>query len=65
MMDFLIDDDYAQISAELLLLLSGIIVIVLVAIHIYQQYINDLGSDIQNNQIKDLINQIDSLNGYL
>lgn len=61
----LADDKKAQVSAELLLLISGILIIVLILMNIYQQYLEDLTENIKENEVNDLIDKIDLLNEYV
>lgn len=58
-------DNKAQVSAELLLLIAGLMVIVLIAINIYQQYLNDFADEINDTELNDLIDRIDALNDYV
>ncbi|RAP52683.1 MAG: hypothetical protein BZ137_08405 [Methanosphaera sp. rholeuAM130] len=58
-------DNKAQVSAELLLLIAGLMVIVLIAINIYQQYLNDFAGEINDTELNDLIDRIDALNDYV
>lgn len=54
-------DQSGQTSTELILLLSGIIIIVLIIMNLYQNYVIDLTEDIENNELNNLTNQIDNL----
>ncbi|MBE6493202.1 MAG: class III signal peptide-containing protein [Methanosphaera stadtmanae] len=54
-------DQSGQTSTELILLLSGIIIIVLIIMNLYQNYVIDLTGDIENNELDNLTNQIDNL----
>ena len=54
-------DQSGQTSTELILLLSGIIIIVLIFMNLYQNYVIDLTEDIENNELNNLTNQIDNL----
>ncbi|MBE6487247.1 MAG: class III signal peptide-containing protein [Methanosphaera stadtmanae] len=58
----LIQQSSGQISAEYILLLAGIIVIVLISMNIYQHYVSDFKSEINDSQVKTLLDEIDSLN---
>ena len=58
----LINQSNGQISAEYILLLAGIIVIVLISMNIYQQYLNEFKNEINDSQVKTLLDDIDSLN---
>ena len=44
-------DNNAQVSAELILLFGGIMVVVLLAIYMYKEYIKDLSGEIQSNEV--------------
>ena len=61
----LIDDEYAQVSAEFLLLIAGLMIIVLLAMHIYQQYLDNLANQINDTEVNELLDKIDSLNDYI
>ncbi|CDG65672.1 MAG: hypothetical protein PWQ15_1437 [Methanobacterium sp.] len=56
------NDETAQAAAEYLMLLGGILVIVLVAIFVYQDYVDGLGDSITNGSdvesIKDNLTEI-------
>ncbi len=54
-------DQSGQTSTELILLLSGIIIIILIIMNLYQNYVIDLTEDIENNELNNLTNQIDNL----
>lgn len=54
-------DQSGQTSTELILLLSGIIIIVLIIMNLYQNYVIDLKENIENNELNNLTNQIDNL----
>lgn len=54
-------DQSGQTSTELILLLSGIIIIVLIIMNLYQNYVIDLTEDIENTELNNLTNQIDNL----
>lgn len=58
-------DKKAQVSAEFILLISGLMLIVLFAMHIYQQYLSDLANQINDTQVNELTDKIDELNGYV
>ena len=44
-------DNNAQVSAELILLFGGIMVVVLLAVYMYKTYIADLSGEIQSNEV--------------
>lgn len=54
------EEQYAQTSAELLLIFAGIMVIVIIMIYAYLQYINSLGGDLNTStsEIQDQLNNI-------
>ena len=57
-------DNNAQVSAELILLFGGIMVVVLLAIYMYKTYITDLSGEIQSkevNQFKTKLNEISDI----
>lgn len=55
----------AQTSAEYLLIMAGIIVIVLIIMNIYQDYILSFENEMADNEVKNLINKIDEINNYI
>ncbi len=46
-------DNNAQVSAELILLFGGIMVVVLLAIYMYKTYITDLSGEIQSREVNE------------
>ena len=50
----LINDETGQGSAELILIIGGIIVIILVVVSMYKSYLSDLGTEIGSNEMKTL-----------
>ena len=48
-LDILISDESGQSSAELILLIGGMIVIVLIAMSFYKSYILSIGDEISSN----------------
>ena len=54
----LLKDETAQVSAELILLFGGIIVIALVALISYQNYLKGLGNEINGTQLNNTTNNI-------
>ena len=57
----IINDETAQVSAELILLFGGIIVISLVAVIAYNNYMKGLGNEINGAQLNEATNSIQSL----
>ena len=49
-----IKDNNGQGSAELILIIGGIIVIILVVVSMYKSYLVDLGTEIDSNEINTL-----------
>lgn len=57
-------DENAQTSAEFILLFGGIFVVVLLAIYMYKNYINDFGNEIASHEINEFNNAVNNLNNY-
>ena len=57
-------DEKGQASAEFILLFGGIIVVVLLAVYMYNNYIKDLGGEISSKEIKDLNEELNNLKSY-
>lgn len=57
-------DDKGQASAEFILLFGGIIVVVLLAIYMYNNYVNDLGDEIASKEVKEFNSQLNGLGKY-
>ena len=53
--------DSGQASAEFILLFGGIIVVVLLTIFMYRNYINELGGEVKSNEVNELNSKIDEL----
>ena len=53
-----------QASAEFILLFGGIIVVILLVIFMYRNYINDLGGEIRSNEVNELNSKIDELSEF-
>lgn len=60
-----INEESGQVSAELILLVAGMIVVVLLATTVYRDYLFDFGNEIKNNEVNDLNNKIDEINNLL
>lgn len=54
-------DNNAQASAELILLFGGIMVVVLLAVYMYKNYISDLGGEIQSRETAELNNNLEEI----
>jgi Flp pilus assembly pilin Flp len=62
----ILKDETAQTSAEYIMILGGIIVIVLVAIISYQNYIRGLGGNITNgSEVQSVENTLQDINQSL
>ena len=57
-------DDKGQASAEFILLFGGIFVVVLLAIHMYKSYMNDLSGEISSKEVTEFNNQLKGLEKY-
>lgn len=56
--------DSGQASAEFILLFGGIIVVVLLAIFMYRNYINELGGEVKSNEVSELNGKINELSEF-
>ncbi|WP_455645059.1 class III signal peptide-containing protein [Methanosphaera sp.] len=61
----IIRDTSGQTSAELILLLAGVFIIVLLFMNIYQEYITSMGAEIKNNELNNLLDKIDDINNHI
>lgn len=57
-------DDNGQAAAEFILLFGGIMVVVLLAIYMYNNYISDLSGDISSKEVREFNNQLNNLEKY-
>ncbi len=57
-------DDRGQASAEFILLFGGIIVVVLLAIYMYNNYISDLSDEIASKELNEFNSQLNDLGKY-
>ena len=57
-------DNRAQASAEYILLFGGIIVVVLLAIYMYNNYISDLSGEIASKEVKQFNSELNTLGKY-
>ena len=57
-------DDRGQASAEFILLFGGIIVVVLLAIYMYNNYIADLSDEIASKELNEFNSQLNDLGKY-
>lgn len=57
-------DNRGQTSAEFMLLFGGIIVVVLLVIYMYNEYMNDLSGEIASKEVNEFNNQLMNLKRY-
>ncbi|MCI6993980.1 class III signal peptide-containing protein [uncultured Methanobrevibacter sp.] len=57
-------DECAQTSAEFILLFGGIFVVVLLVIYMYNNYMNDLGGEINSKEVNEFNSQLKTLKNY-
>ena len=57
-------DNKGQASAEFILLFGGIFVVVLLAIHMYNNYMSDLSGEISSREVSQFNNQLNGLGKY-
>ncbi|WP_295590056.1 class III signal peptide-containing protein [uncultured Methanobrevibacter sp.] len=57
-------DETGQASAELILLFGGIMVVVLLVIYMYNNYMDDLSSEISSKEVNEFNNQLNNLGKY-
>ena len=57
-------DNKGQASAEFILLFGGIMVVVLLAIHMYNNYMKDLSGEIASKEVKEFNGELNVLKKY-
>lgn len=57
-------DNRGQASSEFILLFGGIIVVVLLAIHLYNNYMNDLSGEIASSEVNEFNSELLSIGKY-
>lgn len=57
-------DNNGQASAEFILLFGGIIVVVLLAIYMYKNYMNDLSDEIASKEVREFNAELNALGKY-
>ena len=57
-------DNKGQTSAEFILLIGGIIVVVLLTLMFYRNYITVLSGEIKGEEVSNFNNKLDSLSKY-
>ena len=55
------EDRLGQASVELILLFAGILIVVILAMNIYQKYLQQFATEIKNNEINDIKTKLDNL----
>ena len=56
--------DSGQASAEFILLFGGIIVVVLLSIFMYRNYINELGGEIKSDEVNQLNSNLEEISEF-
>lgn len=57
-------DNSGQTSAEFILLFGGIFVVVLLAVHMYNSYMGELGGEISSKEVNEFNNELNKLSNY-
>ena len=57
-------DESGQTSAEFILLFGGIMVVVLLAIYMYKNYMSDLSGQTDSKEVKEFNNELRNLERY-
>ncbi|WP_462316530.1 class III signal peptide-containing protein [Methanobrevibacter sp.] len=57
-------DNRGQASAEFILLFGGIMVVVLLAIHMYNTYMKDLSGEIASREVNQFNSELNSIGKY-
>ena len=57
-------DNSGQTAAEFILLFGGIMVVVLLAIYMYNSYMSDLSGEISSREVNEFNNQLVNLKNY-
>ena len=57
-------DDRGQASAEFILLFGGIMVVVLLAIYMYNNYISDLSGEVASKEVRQFNSELNALEKY-
>lgn len=55
------EDRLGQASVELILLFAGILIVVILAMNIYQKYLQQFDTEIKNNEINNIKTKLDNL----
>lgn len=57
-------DNNAQSSAEFILLFGGIMVVVLLVIYMYRNYVGDLSGELKSNEVNEFSNKLDEISEF-
>ena len=57
-------DNSGQTAAEFILLFGGIMVVVLLAIYMYNSYMSELSGEISSREVNEFNNQLANLKNY-
>ena len=57
-------DSKGQASAEFILLFGGIMVVVLLVIHMYNNYMSDLSGEIASKEVSEFNSELNALGKY-
>ena len=57
-------DDKGQTAAEFILLFGGIMVVVLLAVYMYNNYMSDLSQQINSKEVNEFNNELNMLSDY-
>ncbi len=61
----LIYEKEAQVSVELILIFSSVIIIVLLLMNMYKVYLGDMNNEIESNELKNISDNIDQINDHI
>ena len=60
----ILEDNKAQGSAEIILLLGAMVIIVLVVLNIYKNYLRDISLDISDNEVNKFNSELSQMEDY-
>ncbi|HOI40677.1 MAG TPA: class III signal peptide-containing protein [Methanobacterium sp.] len=62
----IMEDETAQTSAEFVLIFGGIMVLVIIALIVYQNYVQDMGAQLNNSSdLQNISDQLQEINSAL
>jgi hypothetical protein len=62
----IMEDETAQTSAEFVMLFGGIMVLVIIALIVYQNYVQDMGAELNNSSdLQNISDQLQDINSAL